>query len=820
MAFLDCLEAKVKEGLLTKGQLERLENKFESRVAQYRNSMGNEQAAAQAAADIVEAEGLLLAEKKRNEINAALAQQRIVAQLDEFAATGRPYDEGVRNLLERSLVRKNSIMKQHLANLDEFIDAFRSKFAGLYRRTDGIVNVVEELLGKQTANAEAKQFAGGVRRMFDNAHARYKASGGIIGKLDNYFPQVHERKLLEAVTFEEWHNFIRPRLDTDKMIDFETGLPFNEEKLVRVMEEDYLGIVSGGKADLQKRAAEGKQTFGVGSEISQRKMASRFYHFKDADSFLEYNDKFGVGESGLFDTILNHVEALSRDTAILEVMGPRPNAMMRHLNLQMAAHDVGANRQKWTNGMYDVLTGFVDSSAGESPMFSAIGNLQNLFSAAYLGSAPISALSDATFISMASKFNGMNGAKALARYGKLLNPANAKDRALAKRSGYIADVARGRALGDARFTGESLGGKATTWLAQFTNRASGLAAMTKAAADAVSLEFEATLAELADAGTTWGKLDDAFRNILEAHDITREDWGVIMRAGKLEPERGVKFLTSNEISLVKGIEPDVALNIATKIDDVSFTLRQLATNEPTLRTRSITTGAFATDDARRGTAARAILSSFTQFKGFPITVMFTHLLPSLREAQTGNLSRLGFMTVGTTVLGALAMQMKQVAVGKDFRDPEDWRFWGAAMLQGGGLGLFGDFFFSDYSRFGRNISEEITGPAVGFANDILRTFNGNLNRIIEDDTGKSWDKFRRDTFNLAKRNLPAVNLWYSRLVVERLLLDEIEKVVDRNFEKNTRRLERRIFKDTGQKYFWRKGEALPRRAPEVAERGE
>ena len=98
-------------------------------------------------------------------------------------------------MLERGLVRKNSIMKQHLAGLDEFIDAFRSKFAGLYRRTDGMVNVIEELLGKTTANAEARQYAGGVRKMFDNAHARYKAAGGIMGKLD---PHGELEKLLST----------------------------------------------------------------------------------------------------------------------------------------------------------------------------------------------------------------------------------------------------------------------------------------------------------------------------------------------------------------------------------------------------------------------------------------------------------------------------------------------------------------------------------------------------------------------------------------------------------------------------------------------
>ena len=41
-------------------------------------------------------------------------------------------------------------------------------------------------------------------------------------------------------------------------------------------------------------------------------------------------------------------------------------------------------------------------------------------------------------------------------------------------------------------------------------------------------------------------------------------------------------------------------------------------------------------------------------------------------------------------------------------------FWGAALLQGGGLGIFGDFMVSSVSRGGRGIEETVAGPCCWY----------------------------------------------------------------------------------------------------------
>lgn len=816
MSFINCLKGKVKAGLLTEGQVRSLDRKFQERKQQYTLTMGDEDAATQAAIDVMSAEANLLADKKRNSIKAALMQQKVKLDLKTKVKKGATFDGAIRDTLESTYARKGSILKQYFVTLDKFADEFRSKWAGLYRKKDGVRQSVEELLGKSTDNVEAKQYSEALRKTFDQAHKRYKAAGGIIGDLENYFPQSHNKELVNQVPFEEWYSFIRPRLDTEKMIDINTGLPFTKGKLLKEMEEDYQGIVTNGRSNLLKQIEEGQAIIGKSKEISNKRMSSRFYRFKDADSFLEYNDKFGVGDDGLYDAIINHFESFARDTAILEKLGPKPNALMRSLELEMLAKDVSDSKRKWTAGMYQVLNGYVDSAAGESAVFSMIGNTKNLLSAALLGSAPISAIADTAYIAATAKINGLSATKTLNRYLKLLNPASKSDREIANRSGYIADIARGSALADVRFTGENMGGKATGWLAQFTNRASGLQAMTKAGADAASLELEATLAELVNKKTSWSKIDNTFRESLESHDITKKDWDIISKGESFSPKEGVHFLRSQDLMNIKGVDADVLLKVGTKIDDFSQTLRVVATNEPTLRTRAINTGAAISSDARRGTFVRGLSASITQFKSFPMTVMFNHIIPSVRAVKQGKYQHAGYTFLGTTLMGAIALQTSEVVKGRDLKDPEDWRFWGASVLKGGGLGIFGDFLFADRSRSKSTLAAAIGGPVVGLADNVLSTFQGNLDRLVGDDTGKSWDKFKRDTFNLAKRNTPAVSLWYSRLAVERLLLDHLEEAVDPNYRKRVRRLENRMIKESGQRYYWKKGETSPSRLPKIA----
>jgi len=206
------------------------------------------------------------------------------------------------------------------------------------------------------------------------------------------------------------------------------------------------------------------------------------------------------------------------------------------------------------------------------------------------------------------------------------------------------------------------------------------------------------------------------------------------------------------------------------------------------------------------------MSSLMMFKSFGVTVIMNHLLPAFRHAATerglSRLSRLAPMLIGTTIAGAAAIQARDIVYGKTPRDMFDKKFMFAAMAQGGGFGIFGDFMFSDMSRFGSDPFKTLAGPVVGFASDTARVFKGNFDKMLDDGTET---KFRADLFQFAERYTPAVKLWYTRLFLERLILDQLERSIDPNFDNRMRRIENRNREERGQESWWRPGEYAPGR---------
>ena len=79
--------------------------------------------------------------------------------------------------------------------------------------------------------------------------------------------------------------------------------------------------------------------------------------------------------------------------------------------------------------------------------------------------------------------------------------------------------------------------------------------------------------------------------------------------------------------------------------------------------------------------------------------------------------------------------------GRDPRPMEGPEFWGAAFLQGGGLGIYGDFLFSDVNRFDRGLAETIAGPVVGFADDVRKLTIGNVTQAIKGEDTNAASEF-------------------------------------------------------------------------------
>ena len=142
------------------------------------------------------------------------------------------------------------------------------------------------------------------------------------------------------------------------------------------------------------------------------------------------------------------------------------------------------------------------------------------------------------------------------------------------------------------------------------------------------------------------------------------------------------------------------------------------------------------------------------------------------------------------------MTMKDIIKGYwPPRDPSDPRTILAALQQGGGFGLYGDFLFGQVNRFGDNPLVSALGPtasAVGDAADVVvKLRDATIGKL----TGEEAKAPLAEAFNLAISNTPYANLFYVKPALDFLALNSLREAISPGY---TRRQERNRQRDYGQ----------------------
>jgi hypothetical protein len=112
----------------------------------------------------------------------------------------------------------------------------------------------------------------------------------------------------------------------------------------------------------------------------------------------------------------------------------------------------------------------------------------------------------------------------------------------------------------------------------------------------------------------------------------------------------------------------------------------------------------------------------------------------------------------------------------------------AAMVQGGGLGLYGDFLFQKYNRMGGTLSGSMLGPVANVVDTVADLWT----RI------RTGDDVAATAFNAALQNTPFMNLFYTRTALDYLVLYKIQEALNPGF---LRRMERRAERENGQTFY-------------------
>ena len=814
MSFRDCINDAEGKNELTADQANEARELFDGLEAEYQGRMNTAAAQAQAGADAFDAIRKQALQRKRQKAMQLRTWQGIKKNLADYRGIdGNPNEaRAALALFEQDGLSKYSSITQReeaikgeaFGEMSRVLGEFRRNVVGEVRQKAKLDNMVREVFGENTGDASARELAKAWETTAEFLRKRFNRAGGAIAKNKNYgLPQNHDQIAITKAGYTAWRDFIGDRLDRDKMIDEQTGLRFSDEKLELVLTDVYKSISTDGLNKLIPGAQ------GYGKSLGNRRQDHRFLSFETATGWLEYQKKFGDANS--FDTMISHVTNMSRDISMMEILGPNPAATLQFLKQTLVKNAKTEKAVKQANSadkkiddLYMAVTG-KNNSPVNGFWASTFAGTRQILQSAQLGAASISAITDLNFQRMARSFAGLPQTSTLSGYLKQLAPLGQQEKGeLAIRLGLIAEGWTSLAAGQMRYVGDVSGPEVTRRISDFVMRASLLSPMTSAGRWAFGMEFMGTLA--GNRAKTFDQLEPNFRNTLERYGLGESSWNNI-RSTELYNFEGATFLRPADIRARTDLAPGRAEELTTRLLEMINTETNFAVPSSSMRGRVALTG-----DTRPGTIAGELTRSFAMYKNFGVTLVNTHLMRGMsQKGMAGKGTYFADLLISATLMGGLALQLKEMSKGRDPRPMDTQEFWGAAFLQGGGLGIYGDFLFSDVNRFGGGLAQTIAGPNVALLDDVRRLTLGNIMEAASgEDTNAGAELIR-----FAQDYTPGSSIWYARLGLERVWWDRLQIMTDPKAKQKMRKRERKYKKDYGQRYWWAPGDAQPTRSPNL-----
>lgn len=744
--------------------------------------------------------------EKRNRLRNIIVENRLMEMAERAnEAVGDP-SLGI----EAALVGANSPFTGAGRSIDALTNAIMRSYAGGFiadlnkAKLNRVFNTMSENMELQVvrvladlnmpeptravdASTDARQIAEIMFKYQRAALQRENRAGSYIPlKAGRVVRSSHNPAQLAKAGRDEWKNYIRNRLDYDRM-DVRT------ERIEDFLDSAYDAIVSGVRLN-DNIPDEIARAFKGPANLAKKRSAQGVFTFRSADDWYEYNKRFGV--SSLREAYLQDLQSSARTSAVMEVMGTNPQAMLDRVLQRLRekyrtdpAKLKKINRKGWSGvvglqAALDEVTGDVNIAASD-PFARWMHGFRALQTMAKLGGAVISATTDLAFVASARMYQGRNimDSWSDAFSAPFRGMGGAEKRELADRMG----VGIEGQLGDfmSRFDAQDDIPGATSKLMQMFFKLNLLQPWTEANKRGVSLMISNDLGR--EAGKSFDQLPSDLQRILNIYEIGAEQWDTARASVKNGPD-GRAYMIPGEIADEQVRESVFAL-IMTETDS--------AVPSPGARDRAVLRRGY-----RPGTFAGEAIRTLTQFKSFGITAVGRSLgrhvygygAKSLREALTSGKSVQGIanVIVGTTVLGYFAMQAKELAKGREPRPltPETFV---AAMLQGGGLGIYGDFLFGEANRFGGGTLQTIAGPGLTSLTDAVDLFQRARGVVTGGEEDLSGDAIR-----LIKTNLPFANLFYTQQALDYLVWYQLQEATNPGY---LRRMERRIQRENNQTYW-------------------
>lgn len=686
----------------------------------------------------------------------------------------------------------------------ELVDFYTNIKGGLGIFTDQelVQKIVRERFGESTGDALAKKISDKMGDVFETMRDRFNRNGGDIGKLDNWgLPQTHNLEKIAQAGKQAWVSKAESLIDTRQYVH-ENGDYYSQQEIRSLLEYTYDTLSSDGANKIEV----GRQATGGGtSKVTNRHGESRVLHFKDAESWLEYQSDFGGMQ--FVDLVEAHINGLSKDIAMVENLGSNPKTALKILM------DAAANKD-WEKGIKDNTTKsslkraqvmFDEFSGGNSPQSQVLANLglayRSMNVASMLGGTTIASIADQATIAKTASVHDISYRKAFGELIGQLNPANKADRELAHSLGLATEEMLGSiarwsddGLTSAYGKSEKLA-RISSGVATQVMRVSFLNALTSASKVGFTKQLMEKYGRLSRS-KAWNDLDVQDRELLSNTGLDERAWQIFQLADPVVDRKGNQLMSARSIYEIPdekltsfGDPKQVKDQVASQLQAHLLDEQGMAVIEAGLRERTwMQVGA-------KGTITGEVVKGLMQFKSFSASFLMRQ--GSRTIAQEGLKGKAAYaipLVVSMTLLGGLVVQLREILNGNDpqtiydSNDPKKASsFFLRSVVAGGGLPVLGDILVAGTDTSGRDANSFVSGPLGSDFTSLLGLTVGNLTQYNE---GKDTN-FGNEAFKFVKGKIPAQNLWYTKAAINRMFFDEIQDTIAPGYrEKALRKAER------------------------------
>ncbi len=488
-----------------------------------------------------------------------------------------------------------------------------------------------------TGNAKALQMAEIINKYMDIARNRRNAQGAYTRQVSGFIaPQSHNagkvRGKGKPEDFNAWKQFIADRLDERTFDDVEATPAARAEWFtnewnalstgvhLKAGESDWLGGFTGGTQNIAKRASQ-----------------ERSLHFKSAEAWFEYHERYGNGS--LFETISQHLKNVGRDVGLMKIWGPNPRAAFEADRQQLIGRAFARGDQdqvmtlsgKSMSGKL-IMSGFdqIDGSANitaHAGLASFGRNTRGYMTITKLVNGVLSQFGDIFSRAGTLQWNGLNpfethaqSIAALVRGRPDLEQRELLHRIGAFGDGVIGDIAARVSAGD-QFTG-----RMAKWV-RWSQIVNGQRWWTDVMSAQTTRDLSATLGFYKD--TTLADLPDRLKLTLGRYGITEAHWDyarahtVEQNGRHMTVSDAIRYEADDTIMAMMGKPDATPAEIARYRDDFEQTWRTYfidqtreSITDPGAMTRSVITGGLPP-----GTLTGELMRFIMQFKAFPVAFM-------------------------------------------------------------------------------------------------------------------------------------------------------------------------------------------------------